>query len=170
MLVTGLGSFLLPYFVGLRERPAAVSLRAADRAAAGLAAAVVAATALAVVLRPLVAPLLTGGNFAVPAIAVAGWGAYAAAAAVLLPYSGLAAVLRHQRQVLALRAVELGTLAVVLGLVLVVPGGQGWAPLALSAGPLVVAVVVRRRVLVPRVRREAWSDVAVPGLAQRSHA
>ena len=36
-------------------------------------------------------------------LAVAGWGAYAVAAAVLLPYSGVATVQHQQRRVLAVR-------------------------------------------------------------------
>ncbi|MBM7807384.1 O-antigen/teichoic acid export membrane protein [Geodermatophilus bullaregiensis] len=149
VVVTGLGSFLLPHLVATRGRPAADQLRAADRVALVLAAVVAAIGALAVVLQPVAEPLLTGGAYAVPGAAVAGWSAYAVASAVLLPYAGLATVHRRQRRVLGLRLLELGGLGVVCGLVVLVDGGQVWAPLALAAGPLLVAVAVRRTVLRP---------------------
>ncbi|HEX2072704.1 MAG TPA: hypothetical protein VHF92_02870 [Geodermatophilus sp.] len=159
-LVAGLGSFLLPHYVATRGRPAAESLRGADRVALRLAAAVAALGAAVLVLQPVVEPLLTGGEYAVPPTAVAGWCAYALAAAVLLPYSGLAAVHRQQRRVLLLRLLEFAGLAAVLGLVLLADGGEVWAPLVLAAGPLLVAGTVRQRVLRPLARR--GPDLARP--------
>ncbi len=149
VVVAGLGSSLLPRFVATRGRPATEQLRAADRVALGLATAVAVVGVLAVALQPVAAPLLTGGAFAVPAAAVAGWSAYAVAAAVLLPYAGLATVHRRQRRLLCLRLLELGGLGGVWALVVLVDGGEAWAPLALAAGPLLVAVTVRRTVLRP---------------------
>jgi O-antigen/teichoic acid export membrane protein len=147
VLVTGLGSFLLPHYVAHRHRPPAEALRSADRAALGLAASVAAVTAVAVVLQPLVQPLLTGGHYRLPVLAVAGWGAYAVAGAFLLPYSGLATVHRRQHRVLGFRLLEVAALALVVVLALVVPGGERWAPLALAAGPVLAAVGVRQAVL-----------------------
>jgi O-antigen/teichoic acid export membrane protein len=155
VLVAGLGSYLLPHYVATRGRSAARSIRAADRAALGLAAAVGAITALAVVLLPVAGPLLTGGDYAVPVLAVAGWGAYAVAGAFLLPYSGLATVHRRQRRVLTLRLLEFAALAPLGALVLLVDGGGQWAPLALAAGPVLVGVAVRQAVLRPLARQEA---------------
>ncbi|MFW3170536.1 hypothetical protein [Geodermatophilus sp. CPCC 206100] len=149
VLVTGLGSFLLPHSVATRDRPAAEQLRAADRAVCALAGAVAALGLLTLALRPLVEPLLTGGAYAVPAAAVAGWGAYAVASAVLLPYSAMATVHRRQRLVLALRLLEGVGLAAVVVLVAVAADGVVWAPLVLAVGPLLVAVAVRQAVLRP---------------------
>jgi O-antigen/teichoic acid export membrane protein len=152
VLVAGLGTFLLPYFVSLRPQGPAAGLRAADRAAAGLALGVGVVGVLAVLLQPWAGPLLTGGEYPVPAAAVAGWSVYALASAVLLPYSGLASVHGGQRRVLALRAFEFASLAVVALLVLAVDGGVTWTPLALTVGPVLAAVAVRRAVLQPLVR------------------
>jgi hypothetical protein len=151
--VAGLGTFLLPHYVATRDRPAARALRAADRTALALAGSVAAIGVAVVVLLPVVGPLLTGGDYAVPVLAVAGWSAYAVSSAVLLPYSGLATVHRQQRRVLALRLLEFAGLAGVCGLVVLTDGAEVWAPLALAAGPLLVALAVRRLVLEPVVRR-----------------
>jgi O-antigen/teichoic acid export membrane protein len=156
VLVAGLGSFLLPHFVALqREKPPATTLRTADRVALGLVVAVAGIGALICGLLPWIGPLLSGGRYEVPIGAVAGWAAYAAAGAVLLPYSALATVHRRHRRVLALRCTEFGALAVVLVLVQTVDGGELWAPLALAVGPLLAAAAVRAGVLVPLVRRPA---------------
>jgi O-antigen/teichoic acid export membrane protein len=162
VLVAGLGSYLLPHYVANRDRPAAEAIRAADRAALGLAGAVAAITVVAVALQPVVAPLLTGGDYAVPVLAVAGWGAYAVAGAFLLPYSGLATVHRRQRRVLGLRLLEFAALGVVVVLTVVVDGGEQWAPLALALGPVLAAVAVRQAVLRPLAVQQARAAVPVP--------
>jgi O-antigen/teichoic acid export membrane protein len=161
VVVAGLGSFLLPHFVALRSGPAARALRTADRAALGLAAAVAVLGGAVCAALPLLGPLLSGGAYEVPVLAVAGWSAYAVASAVLLPYSGMASVHHRQRRVLALRMLELGSLAAVVVLVTLVPGGPLWAPMALCAGPLLAAAAVRRSILVPLVARDRG-----PGLPQ----
>lgn len=152
IVVQGLGSYLLPHYVATRDRDPRRSIRVADRAALGLAAAVAVIGVLAVVLQPVVEPLLTGGHYPVPMLAVVGWSAYAASAAFLLPYSGLATVHRRQRRVLMLRLPEFAALCVVWALVHNVTDGQQWAPLALALGPVVAAIAVRRFVLQPLVR------------------
>ncbi|GAB3200996.1 hypothetical protein GCM10027261_34420 [Geodermatophilus arenarius] len=154
VLVAGLGSFLLPHFVALRPRGARAGLDAADRAAAGLAVLLGLLGVLAVVALPWAGPLLTGGGYDVPVGAVAAWSVHAAAAAALLPYASLASVHGRQRRVLALRAVELGSLAAVALLVTIADGAVPWSPLALALGPVLAAVAVRRTLLVPQVRAE----------------
>jgi O-antigen/teichoic acid export membrane protein len=154
-VVAGLGSYLLPHYVSLRDRPVRDSLRSADRVALGLSGAVAAITLVAVVLQPVVEPLLTGGEYAVPVLAVAGWGAYAVAGAVLLPYSGVATVQHRQRRVLGFRLLEFVALGVVALLMVLVPDSEEWAPLALAVGPLLAAVAVRQAVLRPLVRQDA---------------
>jgi O-antigen/teichoic acid export membrane protein len=153
VLVTGLGSYLLPRYVAMLDRPAAAQLRAADRTMAGLAGIVAVAGLLAVALQPVAAPVLTGGAYPVPVPAVAGWAAYAVAYAVLLPYSGLAVAHRRQRRVLVYRLLEFAGLAAV-GVLVSSGGVVVWGPLVLAAGPLLVAVAIRWWVLVPLVRDE----------------
>ena len=161
-LLAGIGSFLLPHFVGLRARPMAESLRVADRAAAGLAAGVGAVGVAGLLVLPWLGPALTGGDYAVPAAAVAGWSAYAVAGAVLLPYSSLASVHGGQRRVLALRALEFGALGAVAVLVVLAPAGVAWTPLALALGPVLTALAVRQWVVVPMTRTSTPVPVAVP--------
>jgi O-antigen/teichoic acid export membrane protein len=160
IVVTGLGSYLLPHFVSIAGRPAPVLLRNADRAAGGLAVGVAVIGAVLLALLSVLAPLLTGGDFPVPVSAVAGWGVYAVASAVLLPYSGLATVYRRQRRVLALRTLEFVSLAAVVVL-LVLPGrAELWTPLALAIGPLLTALAVRALVLRPLLRNPAETAAA----------
>jgi O-antigen/teichoic acid export membrane protein len=150
VLVAGMGSFLLPHFVALRPQGAAAGLRSADRAALGLTLGVAGICVVALAGLPWLGPLLTGGGYAVPVAAVAGWSVYAAASATLLPYSSLASVHGRQRQVLLLRSLEFTSLLAVL--VLLLAGGDGgatWTPLALALGPLLTAVAVRQWVLAP---------------------
>jgi hypothetical protein len=116
-------------------------------------------------LLPVLGPLLSGDAYEVPGVAVAGWSAYAVASAVLLPYSGMASVYHRQRRVLALRLLELGSLAAVVVLVTVVPGGPLWAPMALCAGPLLAAAAVRRSILVPLVAQDGGAARRAGALA-----
>jgi len=101
-----------------------------------------------------VEPLITGGNYDMPVLAVAGWGAYAVAGAVLLPYSGVATVQRRQRRVLGFRLLEFVALGAVALVVTLVDGGEAWAPMVLAVGPLLAAFAVRQAVLRPLVRAE----------------
>jgi O-antigen/teichoic acid export membrane protein len=170
VLVTGLGSFFLPHFVALRERPTAALLRSADRAAVGLALGVACIGAVTCAALPLVGPLLTGDTYLIPLGAVVGWSGYAVAAALLLPYSALATVRGRQRSVLALRSLEFVSLAVVLVLVLLVDGGEVWAPMALGVGPVLAAVAVRSRVLRSEVRTEPAPPVVPEGARERDRS
>ncbi|WP_197022240.1 hypothetical protein [Candidatus Blastococcus massiliensis] len=149
VLVAGLGSFLLPHFVALRDRPVSDTLRKADRVAAGLAVGVALIGAAICLLLPWLGPLLAGGQYEVPLPAVAGWSAYAVAGAVLLPYSALATVHRQQRRVLLLRSLEFAGLAAVVVMVITVESGAQWAPLGLAVGPVLAAAAVRGLILAP---------------------
>lgn len=160
VLVAGLGSFLLPYFASLRPRGPATGLRQADRAAAGLALAVGVIGLAGVLALPWLGPLLTGGGYDVPVGAVVGWALYAVAGAVLLPYSGLAAVHGGQRQVLVLRGLEFAVLGLALLVVALGDGGIVWVPLVLAVGPVLAAAAVRQSVVLPIVRSAAADPVA----------
>lgn len=152
MLVTGLGTFLLPHYVATRDQSVDRTLRSADRVALWLAGAVAGTAAVAVVFQPVVEPLLTGGAFPMPVLAVVGWGVYAAASAVLLPYAGLATVLRRQRLVLMVRLLEFAGLVGVWAVASFVDGGENWGPMVLGVGPLLAALGIRQGVLRPIAR------------------
>lgn len=147
VLITGVNSFLLPHYVGRRDRPVGENLRLADRTVVVLAALCLALGGLAVLALPVGGPLITGGGFDVPAWAVLGWSAYAAAGAALLPYAGLAATLRQQRRLLLLRSLEVPGLLVVALVVLVLPERPDLVPFAMAVGPALVALAVRQRIL-----------------------
>ena len=138
------------------------ALRSADRVALGLAGAVAVLSLVAVLLQPVVEPLLTGGAYPLPVLAVAGWGAYAVAGAILLPYSGVATVQRRQRRVLGVRLLEFVALGGVALLAVFVDGGETWAPMALSVGPLLAAVAVRQAVLRPLAGRSTPPAARAP--------
>jgi O-antigen/teichoic acid export membrane protein len=164
-VVAGLGSFLLPHYVAIgraggHARPMTRALRSADRVALGLAGTVAVISLAAVVLQPVVEPLLTGGKYSMPVLAVAGWGAYAVAGAILLPYSAVATVQRRQRRVLGFRLLEFVALGAVALLVTAVHGGERWAPMTLAAGPLLAAVAVRQAVLRPLALHEREARLA----------
>lgn len=163
-LVAGIASFLLPHFVGLRDRPVSASVRVADRAALGLVAGIGVLGVAALALLPWLGPALSGGDYVVPVTAVAGWTVYAAGAALLLPYASLSSVHGMQRRVLALRALEFVSLGAVAALVLLAPDAVAWAPFALAAGPALTALAVRQSIVVPLVRRGSRPRVerAVP--------
>ncbi|MGY1814255.1 hypothetical protein [Blastococcus sp. SYSU D00820] len=157
-LVAGIGSFLLPHFVGLRDRPMAASLRVADRASLGLTGALLVIGAAGAALLPWLGPLLTGGDYDVPLASVVGWAVYAVAGATLLPYASLASVHGGQRRVLAMRTLEFASLGAVAALVLLAPAWAPWTPLALALGPLLAALAVRQAVVLPMVRADRPDD------------
>lgn len=154
LLVTGVGSFLLPHFVSLRNRDLSVSLRVADRAVAALVVGSVVLGALGVLLLPWLGDLLTGSSYPVPVQAVLAWTGYAMTAGALLPYGLLSVVHGEQRKVLAMRTLELASLALALLTALWLEDGVLWSPLALAVGPAVAAYALRRSLLVPMVRRQ----------------
>jgi O-antigen/teichoic acid export membrane protein len=162
-LVAGIASFLLPHFVGLRDRPVSASLRVADRAALGLVAGIMVMGVAVLALLPWLGPALTGGDYDVPVVAVMGWTVYAAGAALLLPYASLASVQGQQRRVLALRAIEFLSLGAVAALLLATDAVP-WAPYALATGPALTALAVRRTIVLPLVRGGSTPPVqqAVP--------
>jgi O-antigen/teichoic acid export membrane protein len=150
VLITGVNSFMLPHYVALRDRPVAENLRIADRTASVLALACLALGGLAILVLPVAGPWLTGGGFAVPVLAVAGWSVYAASGAALLPYAGLAAAMEEQRRLLVLRSLEVPGLLVVALVVLLAPDLPDLVPFAMAVGPASVALAVRQRILVGR--------------------
>jgi hypothetical protein len=144
VLITGVGSFLLPQYVSSRRRPLAATIKIADRAVLFLVLGSAAVGALTVALLPIAGPLLTGDAFEVPVLAVAGWSSYAVTSAMLLPYAGLATVHGEQRRLLLLRSLELVSLTGVVAVVVLAPGHVELTPFALSVGPAVTALVVRK--------------------------
>lgn len=154
LVVTGVGSFLLPRFTTLRHESLAVSLRYADRVVVVLAVGAAVLGAAGLVLLPWLGQFMTGSSYSVPVGAVVAWTGYAITAAAALPYGSFAMVHGGQRRVMGLRTMELASLGLAALLVLGMHGGEIWAPLALAVGPAVAATVLRQTLLVPMVRRQ----------------
>ncbi|MGY1805397.1 hypothetical protein ACI78T_19100 [Blastococcus sp. SYSU D00922] len=154
LLVTGVGSFLLPHFVSLRHRDLSESLRFADRTVVALVLGAAVLGAAGVLLLPWLGPLMTGSSYDVPVAAVVAWTGYAMTAGALLPYGSMGMVHGGQRRVMAMRVSELGSLVLAVLCALWIEDGALWSPLALAVGPAVAAYVLRRSLLVPIVRRQ----------------
>ena len=163
LLVTAMGSFLLPRFAATRHRRLSASLRVADRTVVVLVVGTAALGAVGVALLPWLGGLLTGSSYQVPAEAAVAWTGYAMTAAALLPYGCLAMVHGGQRRVLAMRTWELASLGIAALCLLYLDGGAVWTPLGLAVGPGLAAVVLRQSLLVPMIRRE--NAVPVPQAA-----
>lgn len=155
LMVTGVGSFLLPHFVSLRPRGLVTGLRAADRAVFLLGAGTALMGLAGLLALPWLGHLVTGGRYAVPVGSVVAWTLYSVASATLLPYGFLAVVHGRQARVLAMRCSELVSLAAAGILAACLRESVPWTPLALALGPAIAAVILRQAVLVPLVRRDS---------------
>jgi O-antigen/teichoic acid export membrane protein len=167
LLVQGVGAYLFSSYAAGRDEPLSRLLRRADRGAAVLLAGCCAMAPMAALAVPFLGSVLTDGDYELDTISVVGWAVYAASCAVVLPYGSLAAVRGDQAKVLGLRVVDsligLGATAVAL-LWLGVPVAV--APWLLSVGSVAAGIIVRQRLLVPRVEEipapEAADSFAEP--------
>jgi hypothetical protein len=153
LIVSGLGSYLLPMYVSQRHEPMRTALRRADRAAMALLASTLVVGAVGTLAAPVLGGIVTGGRYPLPLVVVLGWAVYAATGATLLPYGGLVAVRGRQRTLTALRALE-PTVSVLL-VTIAAATALASAPYAIGAGSLVVAFTVRRWMLRPLIAADS---------------
>jgi hypothetical protein len=146
-LVQGIGGYLMSTYARGRHETLTALRRRADLSAGILLAVALTTGAVAVWALPVLGPVLTGGQFTVAATAVWGWVLYAAAAAVVAPYSSLAAVRGRQPVVFALRVADALLAFSVLAALLAAGAGAIVMPFALALGSLLGAVFLRWRVL-----------------------
>lgn len=150
LVVQGLGSYLLSTYARDRELPLAPLRRRAQRASLGMVGGAIGIGAVVTLAAPWVAPLVVGPSVDVPVVTVLGWAIFAAATATLQPFSSLAVTRGLQREVLALRcldvAVGVGLLSLCLG-PFGLPGHL--TPYVLAVGPLLSGVLVRALLLRP---------------------
>jgi len=154
LAVIGASSFLFASNAARRADPLPTLVRRADRSVLGLLVGISAFGIVGVAVMPWLAPLITGDDYDLSVVAVAGWAAYAAALAAVTPYAALAAVRGRQAAVLGLRVCDsLVCLALASALVLIDNSVQ-WVPLALAVGSVLGGLAIREFVLTKDVEKE----------------
>jgi O-antigen/teichoic acid export membrane protein len=150
LIVNGVGGFLFATFAARRDESIGRLTRYADKGAVALVVLVGAAGVVAVACLGWAGPLITGHNFDIDQVAVIGWVAYAAAAGLLMPYGSLAAVVGLHVKVFMYRLVEsIISLVAVVAVLYVFDASPSWVPLAMTLGPVALAIVIRQYLLVP---------------------
>lgn len=148
LVVQGIGSYLLSSYARDRTRPLDVLWSRAVRASAAMAALAVVLGVLLTSLVPVLAPLAVGSSIDVSVVTVAGWAVFAAATATMQPFASLAVTRGRQREVFALRCLDVvvgtGLLALALGLFGL---ASAFTPFVLAVGPVLSGVLVRAVVL-----------------------
>jgi O-antigen/teichoic acid export membrane protein len=162
LIVNGVGGFLFATFASRRERSLRRLTRYADKGAAALVGMVAVAGVVAVACLGRAGPIITGHKFEIDELAVVGWVAYAAAAGLLIPYGSLAAVVGMHVKVFMYRLVEsIISLVAVVAVLYVFDASSSWVPLAMTIGPVALAVVIRQHVLLPSVEPEPEPEPAL---------
>lgn len=143
IIIGGVNSVLFARYAIDRSRPLRTLVRGVDRSVVVLLAAVSALCAIALWTKPIVGPLLTGGEYELSAVALMGWAAFAAATAASTPYGQLLAVRGHHVGVFIIRLAD-SAIAVVLTVVVLQAGVEvSWVPAVLAALSLVGGVAMR---------------------------
>lgn len=157
LIVQGLGSYLLSGYVrdgGL----SVISLRKrAWRASLAMMGGALIIGVVIVLAAPYFGHLISGSNFEIQQLTVAGWVLYAMASASFQPFASLAAVRGQQRRVFACRVVDALFAVVLLSSLLLGGVSAAWAPFALAAGLVVGGLLVRQFVLVPLTKSPSAS-------------
>jgi len=170
LIVNGIGGFLFATYAAKRHLPLIRLIHHADKGAAAMFGAVLLSGAVALAFLPFAGKLVTGSRFSIDAVAVYGWVVYSASAGLLMPYGSLAAVTGMHVKVFMLRLLEsVISLAAVIAVVFVFRVSSSWVPLAMTLGPVVLAVIIRQYMLMPQARLPAEpDDLEVPVSAEAS--
>lgn len=143
VVIGGLASVMMARYAVRRTESLPTLIRSADRSALRIVVASITCLLLALLVQPWAGPLLTGGEFQLPWIALAGWAAYATATGFAAPYTTLAAVRGSQPLVVSLRAVESTAAGLLVVAILFWSGTVVWAPLVLGVGSAVGGLWLR---------------------------
>lgn len=147
IVVGGLASVLFAQYAAAKHLPLASQIKAAERHAVLLAGgAAFLCAALALVL-PWLGPILTGGDFVLPALGLLGWAIRTVAFAGSMPFMSLAAVRGMQATTLKITLVEFVVILAAVLLLLTLGGSILWVPFVLAAGSAASGLIVRARVL-----------------------
>ncbi|NHB84229.1 hypothetical protein G7085_05210 [Tessaracoccus sp. HDW20] len=149
LTVQGLGSYLLSTYVRDKDSGVVQLRRRAWHASCLMMGAALLVGSVIVVLAEPLGRFVSGPDFSVEPLTVAGWVAYVIASASFQPFASLAAVKGAPRRVFACRVID-ATFAITL-LITVLATGQpaAWTPFVLAAGLVVGGVLVRAAVLAP---------------------
>jgi hypothetical protein len=143
--VQGAGSFLLAMYAVNKNTPIRQAVRRADRAAFVLVAASLVLGAIATVSVGWAGPLISGDQYSIDPLAVAGWATFAASVAAVMPYASLAAVRGRQIVVVLLRFADAAISLIAVAAVLWwITGNPSVVPFAIALGSLGGAVFQRR--------------------------
>ncbi|PXW35303.1 UNVERIFIED_CONTAM: O-antigen/teichoic acid export membrane protein [Williamsia faeni] len=142
----GFGSYFLSRFGMAGRNGLPGTSRTAARASLIMGASMVVLALVPLAFASRIESLIGSGDIEVDPLAVFGWAVYSVVFASTLPLSGLATARRDSRFVFLVRALEMALGLVVFAVLLIVDTDLVWtAPLCLSLGGLVSAVIVWRR-------------------------
>ncbi len=150
LAISGIGSYLLAHWAISDGSDLRRDLRRADRLATLLLVTSTVGAVVLVLLAPVLELFVSGGNFPVDATAVLGWALYAASAATVLPYGGLAAVRGRAAAVLGWRVADSALSLGLVVAVLLVGAPASATPYALAVGSFLGGAAIRLGVL-PRL-------------------
>ena len=162
LVVQGAGSFLLAMYAVNKNTPIRQAVRRADRAAFVLVAASLVLGAIATVSVGWAGPLISGDQYSIDPLAVAGWATFAASVAAVMPYASLAAVRGRQIVVVLLRFADAAISLIAVAAVLWwITGNPSVVPFAIALGSLGGAVFQRRVALsAPEPVRQAAPEMS----------
>ena len=158
LAVIGVSSYLFASYASSPNEPIKQLLRLADRSVVKLIVGVLAFGLIAVIASPVLAPLLTDGDYELSTLAIAGWAMYAAAIAGVTPYGQLASVRGRHVAVFVWRVAD--SVVSLLGIYVVVSitGVVNWAPLIMAGWSLLGGLAIRELV----IKRDLLAAERVP--------
>ena len=149
LTVQGFGSYLLSSYVRDKELGVSALRRRAWRASGSMMGAALVIGSFLVLFSDSLGRFISGPDFSIERLTVAGWVAYVIASASFQPFASLAAVKGRQRRVFACRLVDAGFALVLLVSVLAAGVSASWTPFVLAAGLAFGGFLVRAVVLAP---------------------
>lgn len=147
LAVGGVSSYLFASYALSTDVSIRQLVSLADRAVTKLIVGVLAFGLVGLALVPVLGSLLTGGEYEISAVAVAGWAAYAAAIAGVTPYGQLASVRGRQVAVFWWRVAD--SMASLVGIFVIVGVTESvqWAPLIMASCSLLGGLAIRELVI-----------------------
>ena len=149
LTVQGLGSYLLSSYVRDKELGVLALRRRAWRASGSMMAAALVVGSFLVIFSDSLGRFISGPDFSIERLTVAGWVAYVVASASFQPFASLAAVKGRQRRLFACRVIDAGFALALLVSILAAGVSPAWTPFVLAAGLAFGGVLVRAVVLAP---------------------
>ena len=159
LAVSGVSSYLFASYASSPTAPLERLLHLADQSVVKLLVGVLSFGLIGVVAIPVLAPVLTNGEYELSAIAVAGWAVYAAAIAGVTPYGQLASVRGRHVSVFVLRLSESTLSLLAIYMMVTVTRAVEWVPLVLAAWSLLGGLLIRELV----IKRELLGQTKVSG-------